>query len=133
MPALGTITINDGQSTPVAHSFSPVKIDVDTATYADRLGGVPAGYPVLTAANRDPANGQKVNRMFFGVAVPILADGTDVNIPEGTLLRTFRANVEVLVPTSSTLAERKDGLAYLRNFLADAVVTALVRDLEHVY
>lgn len=39
MPALAALTINDGQATPVAHTFSPVRLDEKgVATFFDRSG-----------------------------------------------------------------------------------------------
>ncbi|DAD50312.1 TPA_asm: coat protein [ssRNA phage Gerhypos.4_34] len=134
MPAFGNITINDGASTPAAHTFSPVKIDGDVATYADRASGVPSKYMTLSASNRDPSNGSgQVNREQFSFVYPVVADGTDPAVAAGTILRTLRFDGTFLIPVSSTLQERKDTLALVKNFLADAVVTAMVRDLEHVY
>lgn len=134
MPAFGTITINDGASTPVAHTFSPVKIDGDVATWADRSGGVPSGYSTLVASNRDPSGGNgQVNREQFSVAVPVVADGSDPSVPAGTILRTLRFDGTVLIPVSSTLQERKNLLAFIKNYLGTTVVQSMIQDLEHVY
>ncbi|DAD51457.1 coat protein [ssRNA phage Gephyllon.4_12] len=134
MPAFGTVTISDGASTPVAHAFSPVKIDGDVATYADRASGTPSKYYLLTASNRDPSgsNGQ-VNRVQFSLALPVVADGTDPSVKAGTILRTGRWSSEFLIPVSSTLQERKDLRALAKNLLLDSLTTATVENLEHVY
>lgn len=133
MPAFGNVVINDGQSTPAPQTFSPVKIDGDVATWANRAGGVPSGYATLSASNRDPGNGSQVNRERFTLSVPVVADGSDPSVPAGTVLRTLSADCTVLIPVSSTLDERKDLLAYLQNFLASSDVESMVQDLEHVY
>lgn len=133
MPAFGNITINDGASTPVAHVFSPVKIDGDTATYANRASGTPAKYEVLRITNRDPVNGGKVNRVEYNLDIPVVADGSDPAVPAGTVLRVLRWQCTELIPDTSTLQERKDGRALFKNLMADAVVTAVSENLEHVY
>jgi hypothetical protein len=134
MPAFGNVTINDGASTPVAHIFSPVKIDGDVATYADRSTGVPSKYYLLTASNRDPSGGNgQVNRVQFSLALPVVADGSDPTIKVGTVIRTLRFNCEYLIPVTSTLQERKDLSALSKNLLANAIEIAMVENLEHVY
>lgn len=134
MPAFGNLTINDGATTPAPHTFSPVKIDGDVATWADRASGVPSKYILLSASNRDPSSGGgQVNREQFSVLVPVVADGTDPAVKVGTLLRTLRFDGTFLLPVSSTLQERKDVYAFVKNFLATSAVQAMVQDLEHVY
>ncbi|DAD52030.1 TPA_asm: coat protein [ssRNA phage Esthiorhiza.3_8] len=134
MPAFGNIVINDGASTPVSHTFSPVKIDGDVATWADRSSGVPSKYYLLSASNRDPSGGNgQVNREQFSVVFPVVADGTDPAVKAGTLLRTLRFDGTVLIPVSSTLQERKDVYAFIKNYLASSVVSSMIQDLEHVY
>ncbi|DAD50596.1 coat protein [ssRNA phage Gerhypos.2_10] len=134
MPAFGNITINDGASTPLAHTFSPVKIDGDVATWADRSSGVPTKYYTLSASNRDPNGGTgQVNREQFSLVIPVVADGSDPLVKAGTVIRTLRFDGTYLIPVSSALQERKDLNALVKNFLASSVVTAMVQDLEHVY
>jgi hypothetical protein len=133
MPAFGTITINDGASTPVAHVFSPTKIDGDKAFYANRASGTPAKYEVLTISNRDPLNGSQVNRVEYTLDIPVVADGSDPAVKAGTVIRTLRWQCTELIPSTSTLQERKDGRALFKNLMADTVVTAVSENLEHVY
>jgi hypothetical protein len=104
------------------------------ATWADRSSGVPSKYIVLTASNRDPSNGNgQVNREQFSISFPVVADGSDPSVKAGTLLRTLRFEGTILLPVSSTLQERKDLYAFIKNFLATAAVQSMVQDLEHVY
>ena len=133
MPAFGNVTVNDGESTPVAHTFSPVKIDGDIATYADRSGGVPTGYITYTASNRDPVAGSALNRERFVLTLPVVADGSDPSVPAGTILRSLSCDLTVLIPASSTLQERKNVWAMFKNWAASSVMTSIVQDLEHVY
>lgn len=134
MPAFGNVVLADGASTPVNHTFSPVKIDGDVASYADRSLGVPVKYYTLSASNRDPSGGNgQVNREQFSIAVPVVADGSDPSVKAGTVLRTSRFDCTFLIPASSTLQERKDIRAFAKNLMADALITAMVENLEHVY
>lgn len=131
MPAIGNLTINDGQSTPVAHTFSPVTTTGNESRYADRSGGKPAGYLLVNARQKDPANGARNYRMQYEVVLPTVA--TDATSGKDYIARIARCNIEFVLPESSVLQERQDILAYARNLLADASVTAVVTNLEHVY
>lgn len=134
MPAFGNVVLNDGATTPVAHTFSPVKTDGDLATYADRSTGTPSKYLVLGASNRDPVGGNgQVNRVEYSFSLPVVADGTDPAVKAGTVLRTARFNGVALIPVTSTLQERKDLLAYIKNLYASTLASSMMQDLEHVY
>ncbi len=133
MPAIGTITINNGAATPVAHNFDPVNINGDVAYWADRSGGVPSGYPKIDLSMRDPSTAARVYRVQGDVILPTVADGSNPAVAAGTVLYETRAQFTFFLPERSTLQERKDILAYVKNYLAHAVVTAVVQNLEHVY
>jgi hypothetical protein len=53
--------------------------------------------------------------------------------PAPTKAYDLLCNVEVVLPERSSLQERKDAFAYLKNFLANAVFTSAVQDLEGVF
>lgn len=131
MPAIGNMTINDGQSTPVSHTFSPVTTNGNESRWADRIGGKPAGYILVNSRQKDPSNGARNYRMQFEIVLPtVVADPTT---GKDYVARTARCNVEFVLPESSVLQERKDILAYAKNLLAGTLTTSVVQDLEHVY
>lgn len=131
MPAIGTVAISDGQSTPVSHSFDPVTTTGNESRYADRSGGIAAGYPLLQISQKDPSNGSRNFRMQFNIVLPTVV--TDPVSGANTVTRTARFNGEFVLPEGSVLQERKDILAFAKNLLANAVTTAVVQNLEHVY
>lgn len=131
MPAIGNVVISDGQSTPVARTFSPITTDGNVSRWADRSGGVPAGYKILQASQKDPSNGARNARMQFEIVLPTVV--TDPVTGKDYVARTTRFNCEFVLPESSVLQERKDILAFAKNLLADAVTTAVVTNSEHVY
>ncbi len=131
MPAIGTLTINDGQSTPVAHSFAPVTTTGSESRYADRSGGKPAGYLLVNARQKDPSNGARNYRMQYEIVLPTVA--TDATSGKDYVARTARCNIEFVLPETSVLQERKDLLAYAKGLLADAITTDVVTNLEHIY
>lgn len=147
MPAFAAITINDGATTPVAHTFNPSGLSNDAmniAKYADRSGGTAIGFPRITVSLREPVpakNGQpsaagRVFRASFQVKVPKLETlGTnDQGItPPPTLAYTAMFTGEFVIPERASLQDRKDLLAYVKNLLAHAVTTSIVQDLDPVY
>lgn len=144
MPALAPITINDGAATPVAHTFSPMSLDQvrQIANYADRSGGIPIGYPQVRVQLTPPAPGGKSStedrlyRAKFWVQLPVLEalSVADTGFtPAPTVAYTLRFNGEFILPERATLQNRKDILAYAKNYLALALTTSVVQDLESVY
>lgn len=146
MPALAAITINDGQTTPVAHTFNPAGADKNGANFLfDRSSGIAIGFGKVGLSLREPLparNGteSKASRVFkavISVDIPTLestsaATGTGI-APAPTKAYATVVRMEFLLPERSTLQNRKDILAYARNILANANVTALVQDLESLY
>lgn len=140
MTAIAALTIADGQATPVNHTFSPVNIDsAGVARWADRSGGIALGFPVLTASTKTPAaKGSRSYRHTFKVVVPVLevtSPSTATGIqPAPTKAFDLIFNGEFVLPERSTLAQRNDLLAYVKNFLANsAVVPPAVQNFENIY
>lgn len=146
MPAFGNVVINDGQATPVAKTFKPVDIDVNNVShYAETSGGIPLGYGRIGVSLRTPsgraASGTSSKdrnyKILFKLQVPTLevtspSTGSGIQ-PAPTVAYQTVANLEFTVPERSTLAERKDILAYAKNLLSNALATSVVVDLENVY
>jgi hypothetical protein len=131
MPAIGNITINDGATTPVAHTFGVVSTDGKIASYADRSGGVPAEFPLIKVSSSVPAGTQRFYRVVLSVSMPKAA--TDPQTGKSYIARQTQCRLEFTLPETGVLQERKDILAYSKNLLALAMVTSLVQDLETVY
>lgn len=138
MSAIAAITINDGATTPVAHTFSPIRIDANgVALWADRSGGIAIGSPTVSLSMRIPSKTSRNYKLTGKVDLPVLevtSPSTATGIqPAPTLSYNITANIEMIIPERSTLQNRKDAAAYLKNFLASAVVTAAIQDLDSVY
>lgn len=146
MPALAAITINDGQATPVAHTFNPSGPDKNGVNYLyDRSGGIAIGFPAISIDLREPkpvpagaaSVANRVYRATVKVVLPVLevtsaSTGTGIQ-PAPTKAYDLIARSEFVLPERSTLANRKDILAFVKNLLATATVTSLVQDLESIY
>jgi hypothetical protein len=139
MPAIGNVVINDGATTPLAHTFGPAGIDGLVAGYADRSGGIPVGYYSLDVSLRKPSP-KSIEKMYlatFRIKTPILeqtSPSTSTGIqPAPTVGYTPIAELKFWLPERSALQDRKNLRAFVKNLLADAVVTAVVETLESVY
>jgi hypothetical protein len=138
MSAIAALTIADGQATPVNHTFNPVNIDpAGIAKWADRSGGIALGYPVVTFSLRSPSKSSRNFKLTAKVVTPILevtSPSTATGIqPAPTKAYDLLATIDMVLPERSTVAQRKDLLAYLKNFLANAVMTAAVENQETVF
>lgn len=139
MPAIGNVVINDGATTPVAHTFAPAGIEGATALYADRSGGIPVGYFTLDVSLRKPSP-KSIEKQYlatFRIITPILeqtSPSTASGIqPAPTVGYKPIATVQFWLPERSTLQNRKDLRKLVQNLMADSVVTSVVENLESVY
>lgn len=138
MTAIAALTLADGQTTPVNHTFNPVNIDQSgVARWADRSGGIAIGYPVITFAMRAPTKTSRNYKATAKVVTPVLEQtsaSTATGIqPAPTKAYDLIFTCEFVLPERSTLAQRNDALAYAKNLLQNGVLTAAVQNFESVY
>lgn len=138
MAAIVPIVINDGLATPVAHTFSPYKVGetagLFSAEYEDRIGGIYVGMPRLHLTMKRPTSDRRTVRVGVKVMAPILevlSNSTVSGImPAPTVAYTPLFEGTFVIPERSTIAARRDILAYVTNMLANPTVVSAVRDLE---
>lgn len=140
MTAFANITLNDGQATPVAHTFAPRRISADgVAKWQDLSSGIAVGFPTLTAQLREPIKGSKVPtyRATIRLQVPtleVISNSTVSGIlPAPTKAYDSGVEVTFLFPERGTAAQRKDVVAYVKNALTQADIVAMLVDLAFVY
>lgn len=139
MTAIAALTLNDGAATPVAHTFSPVNIDqVGVARWADRSGGIALGFPVISFSLRSPTKTSRNYKLTAKVVTPVLevtSPSTSTGIqPAPTKAYDIIFNVDATLPERSTLQQRKDAYAFLKNFLGNATVMQnAIEQFESVY
>lgn len=147
MPAFAAITINDGQAAPVAHTFTPTRIDEKgVASFFDRSGGIAIGFPRLTCRLTEPVSARagqasdaikRVYRCTTTIDVPTLestsaATGTGIT-PAPTVAYVHSTRLVMDAPERGTLANRKDLIAYTANSLGNATLKSVFQDLESFY
>lgn len=138
MGAIATLTLADGATTPVNHTFSP-QPDVmsNQARWVDRVGGIALGYPMVTMTMRNPNKATRNYKVTVRVVTPVLevtSPSTASGIqPAPTLAYNLVADMNFVLPERSTLSQRKDMFAYAKNLLANTVLTNAIHDFEPVY
>ena len=137
MAQIATITINDGQTTPVAHAYNPVKSVPPTY----RRNGV-AGQAVIAQERlmidtimASAVNG--VNKVRLELVIPV------VEVPAGgassgytappAIAHEMRVKVEFFFHNRSDSAGRKDLRVLLSNLLLNAQVVSAIDTLEQPY
>ena len=139
MTAFAALTaINDGQATPVAHTFSPVSIDAaGIAKWVDRVGGISIGFPTVTLSVREPSKSSRAYKVTRKIVLPVLevtSASTATGIqPAPTKAYELINTSEWVLPERSSLADRANLLAYAKNIDALAVVQDAIKNYDPVF
>lgn len=138
MSAIAAIVINDGATTPVAHTFNPVKIDLSgVAHFADRIGGIALGYPTISISLRSPTKNSRMYRVMKKTVTPVLeltSPSTASGIqPQPTLAYNLTHVEEFILPERSTEQQRKDIIAYVKNGSLNAQWVNAAQNFESIY
>jgi len=129
MPAIASLTINDGLASPVAHTFAPVSVTGTKAKWADRSPTIPAGFRTISHELLEPNGSRTTNTIKMGYMVPTVATVNGVD----TVVRYNSAQVILNIHPESTLQDRKDLNAYVANSLDNALIKTTVENLEPAY
>lgn len=129
MPAIAALTINDGATTPAAHTFSVVTTSGQKAVWADKVSGIPAGYTKLTHEVREATSKVGAHRVILGYEFPTM--GTVNGLSQR--VRVSSAQVTLNFAQDSTDQERKDLVAYVTNSLGNATVKPSLYTIEPFY
>lgn len=126
-------SIADGKTTPATHVFTPFSAQRSDspATWYNKETSSPIGYRRITASVVERANGGY--KAVIKISDPVLAiiDGNccvDANTPKVSY--TDIAELSFVIPAGATTDNRKDILAYAKNFLGTDIAQNLVIDLE---
>lgn len=133
MPTFSNVILNDGATTPVAHTFATKTNDNGVAVYEDRSGGVPIGYGKLIFRTSE-TNDQRTVKA--DILIPILEAVAGANAsgftPAAKVAYQNIGKIEVRTSMRSTKAQRDDIVAYVKNAAAHATWLALVSTGEEI-
>lgn len=149
MPAISALTLANGESTPVNHTFNPLGQDIKTGIwwFEDQSPRVTAsssiGYPrigIRTKREQELIAGQSskatIARIELTIALPqleTLGTGSSGFTPAPTIAYVDRCKMEFILSSRDALADRKDALAFAKNLLAHATPVDLIQNLAALY
>lgn len=136
--AFSNIVINDGATTPVAHTFTPVSENPqNNFHWADRSGGIPVGMPKIHLELKESGPRGTASILTIEVEAPVLETATGSTTggfaPVPTLAHNPRCVIKMYLPNRSTTQNRKDLRSYVKNLLSDAVLVSAIDDLISPY
>lgn len=139
MGAQANLTLADGQASPVNNTFyaNGVKTLKDGSAVAEyrtrEASGIGIAAKVLTMSIRESASKIDVDTRITMPVLEVISGSDGGYTPKPKVAyNMYNRNVFTL-PTRSALAERKDILAFSKNFTLDAVLIAAVHNNEPVW
>lgn len=131
------LVVNDGESTPVAHTFAPTKSTGDYVLYEDRLSGIFAGFGKFSVMMKRPT-GRDVPREQRGrnIQIRMLLEFPQLEIISGSTAAgytpapgvAYRPTAEVIwkLPEQCPMQVRKNLRSMLNGLLTHSQVIAVV-------
>lgn len=144
MPQYSTLSLADGQATPVSHTYTLQSVKPDLVVLNEKLTGVPyIGWPELVVRHRTPIffPGRKsaggVFREEFTLKVPqmeVTAPSTASGIqPQPTVSFVNQVKLTFLISERATEAQKKDLRIYAKNLLSVVPVANQIEGSEGIW
>jgi hypothetical protein len=149
MPAIATIALANGETTPVTHNFAPLGQDAKTGIWwfedqtprvatTSVLGFPRIGISTKRVTNSEPGMSSKsiVTRVNVTIALPAmetLGTGASGFTPSQTVAYVDRFKGEFILSARDVVADRKDVVAYAKNIFSNALMLDLVQNLTTLY
>lgn len=131
MPDITSITINDGESTPVGHVFAPVVNTPNQTVLVDRDAGTSAGNKTMILGY-SPANGaRKTHRVSLRLNVPF--EVYDSNTGRLNVEYTARYSGDVVLPDQMTAQDRLNMAAYIANMINHSIIQGYITGPDPMY
>lgn len=133
MSAQTNLVLNDGQSTPVATTFSARGADMSLAAWKNITSGISIGFPAITISNRESKGSNGTYRVEARVTIPILeviSGDAGGYTPSPKVAYTMLGKVELISPNRATVQNRKDLRAFVSNLVANALMTETFVDFN---
>lgn len=132
MPQLNTLVLKDGAATPADHTFQPRDVSGGVATLVESTG-TPIGDRRITLSTSRTAQGRVKPTMKF--VLPVVQETEVGGVSRPAVIRTAYVDVQFSFDATSSLQDRKDAVALVRNILADdqTMVRGALIDLAGIY
>lgn len=135
MTARANLVVNDRNSTPVAHTFSPDGDDTNGVAVFSEKTGVPAGNPKFTASLVvSPQTGKR--KATLRLTVPVVQTQTINGIATPVIVRTAYVELNATFDGLSVEQERKDAIGLMYNAMAptgQTMIDSLLTKLEDIW
>lgn len=126
MSAIANIAVQDGQATPVTHTFTPrsaMPASYRNGSSVSSALGLVYDETILVDVNLQPKG---VSKVKITLATPHLDSVAGAQYYE-------TAKVEFMIPPNSSAANRKDIRTLLKNLLADSQIVDAIDNLAAPY
>lgn len=135
MAVQANLVLLDGQTTPVAKTFSVNGCKSTTdggqmATWYDRTSGIAIGFPTISLMVRMSAAKTDVDKRISLPTLEVISGSDGGYTPSPKVAYTVYSREQFVLPARSVTQNRKDILAFSKNMNADAVMTNAVVNLE---
>lgn len=124
MSVQANLVLNDGQSTPVAKTFSARGADMKSALWTDVSSGLRIGNPLITILNSESTGSNGAYRVVMRVKLPVLevvsGDAGGYQAVPKVAFEMF-GKVELTSPNRASLQNRKDLFAFVKNLMGASV------------
>lgn len=139
MSAQAAVVLTDAASTPVNRSFAPRGVDRNGVSWWAYLAdGTVVAYNWLSSHIRKPVPQSDAYKVQFKLELPVLETLSTTGSSSGytpgpKVAYKLIANVEFVLPTRSSLQERKDLRAMMYDLLQESVLTDAVWNLDPAF
>lgn len=110
------LTLPDGQASPANHTFVSAGVDgKGVATWLEKTSTLLAGFFRLTSSCRFPSKPGDPVRYQMKLVFPTVANETVNGVTYQKVIRSCLFDGTFVLPSDSSLQERKDFVAYIGN------------------
>lgn len=125
-----TITVDDGQATPVSHTLTPVSVSGNTVRWEDKSALTILGRLKLVLGLSPASSKRNTVRVTQSIAMPVeVTDGDGVT----TVTDVARKDATYIIPASFTASQRADFYAYCKNIESDNRIKEYIEDADPAY
>lgn len=142
MPALTTLVVNDGETVPVSHTFTPLGPDAEGVQWFEQTSPAPANSLAakrFSVSIKRPAPGKSLNGVarvtgrFWMPIMETLATSDSGITPAPTVAYQLYAEVRYVIPERSTEQERKNMVTLCKTLTQHATVLDVPQKLQPFY
>lgn len=125
-----SVTINDGSTTPVAITFTPISSDSGTVVFADKRKSAKAFWPKMTVSFDGEKPSRRTDHVLYEWEYPMtkVVDGVEVVYDTARFTRG-----RFVLPSGMPESDRNHFRAFVANGLDVPQVRNMVEDLDPMF